>query len=336
MVRLYLLVALCLLAVYALIAVALEMFVLPRQVYGPIRSLLYADDAVQRGERLDEIIPENEIPADELGEIMRSRNETVRGLRRHEDELAAALGQLEETANDLKRKNHLLETAKQNLADQDRLVSLGMLSAGIAHELNTPLAVLKGGVEEIAEDPSRGVEPARAKLLLRVVHRLERLSESLLGFARAKAPTAERFALRAVVEEAWTLVQLDRGAAGVRFRDETPTGAEVYGDADRIGQVFVNILRNAVDALGGEGGGRCVGGQRGTRGARVGGRARARRRPGDRPGGAPQAFRAVRVGQARCAWRRRFGARARGRGGYRARARRRAACAQRVRGRGRV
>ena len=61
---------------------------------------------------------------------MRSRNETVAALRRQEDELATALRRLEE---------------------QDRLVSLGLLSASVAHELNTPLAVLNGSIEKLIE-----------------------------------------------------------------------------------------------------------------------------------------------------------------------------------------
>jgi len=72
--RLYIVLVVALLIVYALIAVALEAFVLPRQVYRPIGRLLSADDAVQRGDRGGELIPEEDIPNDELGGIMRSRD----------------------------------------------------------------------------------------------------------------------------------------------------------------------------------------------------------------------------------------------------------------------
>src|SRR5690606_36800746 len=100
------------------------------------------------------------MPSVELGEIMRSRNESIVRLRRQEAMLNDALERLETVAVELKRKNHLLETARRNLADQDRLASLGMMSAGIAHELNTPLAVLKGQVEGIAADPEPAFTPS--------------------------------------------------------------------------------------------------------------------------------------------------------------------------------
>lgn len=253
--RLWRLMALALLIVYAMVAAALELLVLPAAVYAPIRRLLDADSAVREGRQEHELIPEAQIPADELGEIMRSRNETTRALRQHERDLAQALGQLEVIANDLKQKNHLIETAQRNLADAGRLVSLGMMSAGIAHELNTPLAVLKGLVEKVKGDAHRlsaggsGVTPEEVLLMRRVLGRLERLSESLLDFARARPSRAEAVMILPLVEEAWTLVSLDRGAREVLVTFDVPAELRAWCDADRIVQVLVNLLRNAVDAM---------------------------------------------------------------------------------------
>ena len=75
-------------------------------------------------DRLNEMIDEQFILNDEIGQIMRSRNQTVGPLLRHQED-------------------HL-ESALQKLEEQDRLVSLGLLSTSVAHELNTPLAVLQG------------------------------------------------------------------------------------------------------------------------------------------------------------------------------------------------
>src|SRR6185436_11426017 len=149
-----------------------------------------------------EIISDSLIPADELGEIMRSRNRTVTALRAHEAALAEALAELERVATDLKRKNHLLEAARRNLADADRLASLGMMSAGIAHELNTPLAVVKGLADKLNHSAEKRLDPAEAALMVRVVGRLERLGDSLLDFARARPPQTSPVELRAIVDEA--------------------------------------------------------------------------------------------------------------------------------------
>lgn len=253
MTRVYTLVVLSLLAFYFLIALALELLVLPRNVWRPIARLREADAAVQMGRRDGELIHESDMPRDELGEIMRSRNESIRKLREHEAALANALEQLEIVASDLKRKNHLLEAVQRNMAGQERLTSLGMMSAGLAHELNTPLAVLKGAVEQLAENPEKGVDRARADLMLRTVNRLERLSENLLDFARVRPHAMARVELRTVIEDAWELVRLDREATNVAFENRVTSECVIAGDADRLGQVFVNILRNATDAVEGEG-----------------------------------------------------------------------------------
>ncbi len=247
--RLYLALILALLAVYALIALALEVIVLPKQVYRPIERLRDADRAVQEGRRGSEMIPDASIPSDELGQVMRSRNDSIRKLREKETEVGDALTRVESIAAELKRKNHLLEAAKRNLADQDRLASLGMMSAGIAHELNTPLSVLKGCVDELRERGPESLPPERIALMHRVVSRLERLSESLLDFARVRPPASTVVPIRSIVDEAWSLVSLDRNVSHDNLTDTIPGGAVVVGDADRLTQVFVNLLRNAVDAM---------------------------------------------------------------------------------------
>ncbi|MBS0186677.1 MAG: hypothetical protein JSS51_01325 [Planctomycetes bacterium] len=247
---LYLYTLFALLFVYGLVALALEIFVLPQSVYDPIRRILEADKAVQENQGdASELVAEVHIPQDELGEIMRSRNDSVRALRRNQTALNDALAQLETTAGDLKKKNYLLETAQRNLADADRLASLGMMSAGIAHELNTPLAVIKGSVEQIAQDPSRPIEPSRAALMLRVVQRLERLSESLLDFARVRPPQSRAVGLAGLVDEAATLVRLDRSIRMPALENRVPQGLTTVCDADRMTQVLVNLIRNAADAM---------------------------------------------------------------------------------------
>ncbi len=251
--ELYVFVVLAVLGVYALIAVALELLVLPQTVYGPIRRILDAEHALQTGDTRGEIIEDRHIPADELGEIMRSRNESVRTLRQQELDLAEALQRFERVATDLKKKNHLLETARRNLADADRLASLGMMSAGIAHELNTPLTVVKGLAEKLVSDPSHGLREDEAQLLRRVVTRLERLGESLLDFARVRPPAWKIERLALLVEEAATLVKLDRETRASQIVSRVDSALELACDGDRIVQVLVNLIRNSVDAMRGAG-----------------------------------------------------------------------------------
>jgi len=235
--------------IYLLAVLLLEVFMMPLYVYRPLRVLLEADSATRRGDIDNELIDPRFIPGDELGRIMRSRNETVSELRRHETDLATALASLERAAADLKRKNRLLETAKRNLAEQNRLASLGLLSAGVAHELNTPLAVLHGSIEKLMETVEDQAAQERLGRMLRVAQRLRRISESLLDFARPRTQEMSPVAIGPVIDEAWALVGIDEKASAVRFTNLVSRDDVVTGDADRLVQVFVNLLRNSLSAI---------------------------------------------------------------------------------------
>ena len=247
----YILVIVTLIAGYTLVAVALEVFVLPEHVYRPLGVILGADQAVRDGDLSGEIIPENIIPADEIGSIMRSRNESIEALRTKEKDLARALERLEYTAADLHKKNHLLETARKNLEGADRLASLGMMSAGIAHELNTPLAVVKGLVDKL--NINKELSVTEIALLARVVGRLEKLSDGLLDFARVRPPSTIDADFGKLIDEACTLVIIDRQEQiepfAIEIGNRVNPKTMLSCDPDRLVQVFVNLIRNAVDAI---------------------------------------------------------------------------------------
>ena len=221
--------------IYLLAVVVLEAAIMPWYVYRPLRRMLAADSATQAGDREGELIPDSEIMGDEIGQIMRSRNDTVEALRRREDELAAALRRIEE---------------------QDRLVSLGLLSASVAHELNTPLAVLAGSIEKLIETNPDSHTQERLARMQRVTHRLRRISESLVDFSRVRKTQMEPTALRPLIEEAWTLVAIDEKSSHVEFLNYASAEHRVIGNPDRLLQVFVNLLRNALNAIGSDSTGR--------------------------------------------------------------------------------
>jgi len=220
-------------SIYIAAVVLLESAIMPLYVYRPLQRMLEADTATRAGDRKSELIPPAEILGDEIGQIMQSRNDTVSELRRQEDELAAALRRLEE---------------------QDRLVSLGLLSASVAHELNTPLAVLHGSIEKLIETTKDSHTLERLARMQRVTQRLRTISESLVDFAKVRKQHAEPVAVRGLVDEAWSLVAIDPRVLGLSFNNLVDPEERVMGNPDRLVQVFVNVLRNAVNAVESPGG----------------------------------------------------------------------------------
>lgn len=208
-------------SIYVLAVVVLESAIMPLYVYQPLRRMLEADAATQQGDHDREMIPPEEILGDEIGQIMRSRNETVGALR-------AALRRLEE---------------------QDRLVSLGLLSASVAHELNTPLAVLNGSIEKLIETTGDRPTLERLARMQRVAQRLKRISESLVDFSRVRRQDMGPVALRPLIDEAWGLVAIDDKSSTIQFANHVASEDTVIGNPDRLVQVFVNLLRNALNAV---------------------------------------------------------------------------------------
>lgn len=218
--------------IYGASVLVLEFIIMPQYVYQPLRLMLDANAATLAGNRQNEMVDQRYISDDEIGQIMKSRNETVAQLRRQEDHLASALRQLEE---------------------QDRLVSLGLLSTSVAHELNTPLAVLQGSTEKLLETTDDGPTADRLRRMLRVTQRLRKISESLLDFARQRKNVMEALELHPLIDESWSLVAIDEKAADVHFENMVGSADCVLGNSDRLIQVFVNLLRNALIAVPGGG-----------------------------------------------------------------------------------
>ena len=211
----------------------LEFVVMPAYVYRPIQLFLDADDAARADDRNRELIGEEEILGDEIGQIMLSRNETMQRLRQQNEEL---------------------ESARSKLLEQDRLASLGLLSASVAHELNTPLAVLQGYIEKFAEESQNGQSSERLGRMLKMTQRLRRISESLVGFSRVRREQTEPIVVRELIEEAWQIASIEEKAARVEFQNQTVEELSVMGNADRLLQVFVNLIRNALQAVPEQGG----------------------------------------------------------------------------------
>jgi signal transduction histidine kinase len=220
---------------YVLAVLVLELVIMPRYVYQPLRLMLAADAATQRGDNSAEMIGEGYIPGDEIGQIMRSRNKTISDLRKREHDLAHTLDRL--------------ETAKRDLESQDRLVSLGLLSASVAHEMNTPLAVLHGSIEKLMETVDAPGAQSRLQRMVRVTERLRKISEGLLDFARVRRREMEPVELRGLIEEAWGLVAIDEKASEIQFQNSVRAGDSIVGNADQLIQVFVNLLRNSLCAV---------------------------------------------------------------------------------------
>jgi len=85
--------------------------------------------------------------------------------------------------------------------------------------------------------------------MLRVTQRIRKISEGLVDFSRVRKQHLEPVPLRQLIDEAWSLVAIDEKAARVNFANHVGANDAVTGNPDRLIQVFVNLLRNALYAI---------------------------------------------------------------------------------------
>jgi PAS domain S-box-containing protein len=138
----------------------------------------------------------------------------------------------------------------RKLEHAQRLAAIGRLAAGVAHEINNPLAVLQLGLEHVLA--TMGVDGGMRQRLEQLVDhadRIARIVESLNDFARPRSPLRERLPVLSLLRSAAEVAQKPLHAASLVL-DVQPDDLELWGDRGQIEQVLVNLLSNAGRAVG--------------------------------------------------------------------------------------
>jgi two-component system, NtrC family, sensor kinase len=135
------------------------------------------------------------------------------------------------------------------------LSSIGLLAAGVAHEVNTPLAVISTYAQMLAKQVA---EDAQKSLILdKIAKQTFRASEivnSLLNFSRTSTTAFGELNLNRVIQETLTLLEHQLQKAGIQVKTSLePDLAPVHGNAGKLQQVFLNLFLNARDAMSGSG-----------------------------------------------------------------------------------
>ena len=155
-------------------------------------------------------------------------------------------------------------------AHADRLAIVGRIAAGVAHEVNNPLAFILENVRYL-RDRSRGTELAKDDEVFADVQlgldRIRRIVDDLRTFCRTESAVVEAVSLRVVADEALRIAALRLGRTAVVI--EVPDLPPVRGNRTRLVQVVVNLLFNAADALEGKAGKVSVVGSRTKAGLRL-------------------------------------------------------------------
>lgn len=203
-----------------------------RLVSRPMQELVALARRVAQGDLTRRMVRKQR---DEVGDLAREMNLMC-------DRLIAARNQIEQ-------ESAARIEALENLRQNDRLATVGRLAAGMAHELGTPLTVIQGHADLIAEgSQSREQLAESASVIGRVTRRMADTIQHMLDFARRREAEKDSQDLVQLVRRSLTLLGdlARRMGVTIEFRGDTVT---VAVDGAQMEQVVTNLVINAIHAM---------------------------------------------------------------------------------------
>jgi two-component system NtrC family sensor kinase len=163
---------------------------------------------------------------------------------------------------------HLVRVIKDRDAEADQLgrqlmeagkmASLGELSAGVAHEINNPLAIILTERQLLLDllEQTKNLDDGFKKELTESlsqmdvqINRCKRITHNLLRFSRRTRSVIEKVDLNSFLEEVVELMEREARSSGIRFQTELDENLKpVLSDPSQLQQVFLNLITNAIDA----------------------------------------------------------------------------------------
>ncbi len=203
-----------------LVVTLIGVFVLSYHLLRPVRRLVTATNRMADGD-LNQMIPVKS--SDELGDLTRSFNRMVGNLSRIQKELVRS----------------------------EKLVSLGRLSAGVAHEIRNPLNAMKGAMVHMGQ--KWGHEPLirqYTEVVTEEIDRLDRVVSEFLYFSKQAPPKMEAVHMNRIILGAEDLMAGEAAKKGIRFHNLLmPSPPMLMLDAHQMEQVLLNLFINAMDAM---------------------------------------------------------------------------------------
>ncbi|WP_299750555.1 cache domain-containing protein [uncultured Tateyamaria sp.] len=232
---------------------------LAKGIFAPLERMTHTMFLVQRGNlsaRNGEEGGTGEIGqvAGHLDDLLDQVQERDQELRTLNDELNV---RVERRTAQLQSANEKLEETFRQLVMSEKLASIGEITAGVAHEINNPVAVIQGNMDVIRESLGEDGVAIRTELGLvdRQIARIQTIVGKLLQFARPGefADLEQTVPLEPVITDCLVLVNHVISQSDIKVETQFDAVQDVRIDPGELQQVLINLIMNAVQAMGSEG-----------------------------------------------------------------------------------
>ncbi|EKO3562022.1 cache domain-containing protein [Vibrio fluvialis] len=195
---------------------------------------------------------------DNMLDLLQQRNEEIQSAAHDlEEKILDRTASLQEKTEQLEHHIQLLNQTRDKLIVHEKLAALGELTAGIAHEINNPTAVILGNTElirfELGDDAKRVEEEIDAIMLQ--IDRIRNITRSLLQYSRHGGVQDEITwqHVNPIIDESITLVKTGSKKRDVEFVTDLHAQSSVEVNRHQLLQILVNLQMNAIHAMNGKG-----------------------------------------------------------------------------------
>lgn len=238
----------CIVGVYFSLRVA-------RDIYGPLSSMNRTMTAVEQGNM--HARTGGTQTRDELGSLSHHLDELLDTVQQQNEELKAWGDQLDrkvvERTIELEKTNKLLVQAQQQLVLAEKLAAIGEITAGVAHEINNPIAVLQGNLDVLRDALGSAAKPVQGELQLmdQQIHRINTIVTKLLQFASPGefAGYVENISVNEVVMDSLVLVRHLLNQSNIEVVHNRYATFAVPINRGELQQVLINLFTNAIHAM---------------------------------------------------------------------------------------
>lgn len=224
-------------------AIGFAAFALDRRLRNAVQRLIAATQAIARGERKPSVRVGTRDELDLLGD---SLNRMAKALLDSEEQIESWRGQLEVTVSERTKE---LEQSQAMLAQREKMSTLGMMAAGLAHEVGNPLAAMSTILQRIQREAEPAVQK-KCETMRQQIERVSRMLREMRQFARPPSGNGSLVNANEALRLTVQVARYDPRARNIQIAaDLDPRISAIPGNADRWQQVFLNIIINAFDAM---------------------------------------------------------------------------------------